>query len=119
LRNHDGAFVSPNSKTFQAAAANADWAKAPGFYVLLTDQPGKESWPITGATFILMHKQQQDPEKAKAVLDFFDWAFHNGGQMAESLDYVPMPASVVSLVEQSWKQIVGPDGKPVWKGPAS
>jgi len=119
LRNHDGAFVSPNSKTFQAAAANADWAKAPGFYVLLTDQPGKESWPITGATFILIHKQQQDPEKAKAVLDFFDWAFHNGGQMAESLDYVPMPASVVSLVEQSWKQIVGPDGKPVWKGPAS
>ena len=119
LQNHDGAFVKPDSKTFQAAAANADWAKAPGFYLLLTDQPGKESWPITGATFILMHKQQQNPEKAKAVLDFFDWAYHNGGQMAEQLDYVPMPAKVVTQVEQSWKQIVGPDGKPVWNGPKS
>ena len=119
LRNHDGAFASPDSKTFQAAAANADWSKTEGFYLLLTDQPGKESWPITGATFILMHKQQTDPEKAKAVLDFFDWAYHNGGQMAGSLDYVPMPANVVGLVEQSWKQIVGPDGKPAWKGPAS
>src|SRR5437016_14076557 len=94
LKNHDGAVVAPNSKTFQAAAANADWSKAQGFYLLLTDQPGKESWPITGATFILMHKQQQDPAKAKAVLEFFDWAFHNGGQMAEQLDYVPTPGSV-------------------------
>jgi len=119
IRNHDAAFVSPDSKAFQAAAANADWSKAQGFYLLLTDQPGKESWPITGATFILMHKQQQSPEKAKAVLDFFDWAYHNGGQMAESLDYVPMPVTVVGQVEQSWKQIVGPDGKPVWKGPGS
>ena len=119
LRNHDGVFVSPDSKTFQGAAANADWSKAQGFYLLLTDQPGKESWPITGATFILLHKQQQNPEKAKAVLDFFDWAYRNGGQMAEQLDYVPMPANVVGLVEQSWKQIVGPDGKPVWKGSGS
>src|SRR5436305_6103938 len=105
LKNHDGAFVTPNSKTFQAAAGNADWSKAQGFYLLLTDQPGNDSWPITGATFILMHKQQQNAEKTKAVLDFFDWAFHNGGQMAESLDYVPMPASVIGQVEQSWKQI--------------
>src|SRR5262249_34749326 len=119
LKNHDGEFVAPNSKTFQAAAANADWSKAPGFYLLLTDQPGKESWPITGGTFILMHKQQQSPEKGKAVLDFFNWAYHNGGQMAEQLDYVPMPAGVVGQVEKSWSQIVGADGKPVWKGPAS
>jgi phosphate transport system substrate-binding protein len=116
LRNHDGDFVSPDSTTFQAAAANADWSKAPGFYLLLTNQPGKESWPITGATFILMHHQQTKPETAKAVLSFFDWAYHNGGQMAEQLDYVPMPTNVVSMVEQSWKTIVGPDGKPVWDG---
>src|ERR1700730_6937310 len=90
LKNHDGNFVSPEAKTFQAAAANAYWSKAPGFYLLLTDQPGKDSWPITGATFILMHKQQADPAKAQEVLTFFDWAFHNGGQMAEQLDYVPM-----------------------------
>jgi phosphate transport system substrate-binding protein len=119
LKNHDGTFVSPDSKSFQAAAANADWTKAPGFYLLLTDQPGKESWPITGATFILMHKKQDKPETAKAVLDFFDWSYHNGGQMAEQLDYVPMPAGVVKMVEDSWKQITSADGKPVWKGPGS
>jgi phosphate transport system substrate-binding protein len=119
LRNQGDAFVSPNSKTFQAAAANADWSKAPGFYLLLTNQPGADSWPITGATFILMHKQQTDPAKAKEVLNFFDWAFHNGGQMAEQLDYVPMPDKVITAVEQSWKQIVGPDGKPVWNGSGS
>ena len=119
LKNHDGAFVAPDSKTFQAAAANADWSKAPGFYLLLTDQPGKESWPITGATFILMHKKQEKPDTAKSVLSFFDWAYHNGGQMAEQLDYVPMPAAVINAVEASWKTITGADGKPVWNGPGS
>ena len=119
LRNQSGAFVAPNSKTFQAAAANADWSKAPGFYLLLTNQPGADSWPITGATFILMHKQQTDPAKAKEVLSFFDWAFRNGAQMAEQLDYVPMPDKVTSAVEQSWKQVAGPDGKPVWNGSGS
>src|SRR5438874_10493331 len=119
LRNRDGEFVAPASKSFQAAAANADWAKAQGFYLLLTDQPGKDSWPITGASFILMHKQQTKPENARAALNFFDWAYRNGGQLAEQLDYVSMPPSVVNAVEQSWKQIVGPDGKPVWNGPAS
>src|SRR5260370_1259689 len=79
LRNESGAFVAPNSKAFQAAAANADWTKAPGFYLLLTNQPGADSWPITGATFILMHKQQTDPATAKGVLAFFDWAIRNGG----------------------------------------
>jgi phosphate transport system substrate-binding protein len=119
LRNKDGEFVAPDSKTFQAAAANADWSKAPGFYVLLTDQPGKESWPITGATFILLHRQQTKPQVAKDVLSFFDWAYRNGGPLAEQLDYVPMPANIVSLVEASWKQIVGTDGKPVWDGKGS
>ena len=119
LKNHDGSFVSPDSKAFQAAASNADWTKAPGFYLLLTDQPGKESWPITGATFILMHKKQDQPERAREVLNFFDWAYKNGGQMAEQLDYVPMPTPVVKMVGESWKQITGPDGKPVWNGTGS
>jgi phosphate transport system substrate-binding protein len=119
LHNREGAFAAPNGASFQAAAVNADWAQAPGFYMLLTDQPGKESWPITGATFILMHKQQTDPAKAREVLNFFDWAYRNGGKLAEDLAYVPMPQTVIGMVEQSWKSIVGPDGKPVWQGPAS
>ena len=119
LKNKDGAFVSPDAKSFQAAAANADWSKAPGFYLLLTDQSGKESWPITGATFILMHKQQAKPDTAREVLNFFDWAYKNGGQLAEQLDYVPMPPAVITAVEQSWKSITGADGKPVWTGHAS
>src|SRR5690242_4861925 len=116
LRNREGALVAPDGKTFQAAAANADWSKATGFYLLLTDQPGKDSWPITGASFILMHKQEAKAERARAVLGFFDWAFRNGGPLAEALDYVAMPANVVQAVEDSWKQIVGPDGKPLWDG---
>jgi phosphate transport system substrate-binding protein len=120
LRNEAGVFVSPDSKTFQAAAANADWSKAPGFYQLLTNQPGKDSWPITGATFILLHKQQAKPQTARQVIDFFDWAYKNGGKLAESLDYVPMPANVVKLVEEAWRSgVKGQDGKPVWTGPAS
>jgi len=120
MRNNAGAFVAPDSKAFQAAAANADWAKAPGFYLLLTGQPGEASWPITGATFILLHKEQTKPETARQVIDFFDWAYHNGGQLAEGLDYVPMPAPVVKLVEDTWRQQVkGSDGKPVWTGKAS
>ena len=116
LRNKDGQFVTPEIKTFQSAASNADWAKAQDFYLLLTSQPGKDSWPITGASFILMHKQQTKPEVAREALNFFAWAYHNGGKMAEELDYVPMPESVVKSVEQSWQQIKGPDGKPVWNG---
>ena len=115
LQNHDGHFVDPTSETFQAAAAGADWANAPGFYMVLTDQPGADSWPITGATFILVHKQQAKPDVAKAVLNFFAWAYQNGDQMANDLDYVPMPDSVVSLVESAWsRQIKGADGSAVW-----
>jgi phosphate transport system substrate-binding protein len=119
LRNRDGEFVSPASTAFRAAAANADWSKTQDFYLLLTNQPGKESWPITGATFILLHKQQSKPELAREVINFFDWAYLNGGQLADDLDYVPMPENVVKLVEQSWQQIKGPDGKPVWTGRSS
>jgi phosphate transport system substrate-binding protein len=116
LRNKDGQFVTPEIKTFQSAASNADWAKGQDFYLLLTNQPGKDSWPITGASFILMHKQQTKPDVAREALNFFDWAYHNGAQMAEQLDYVPMPETVVKLVDQSWQKIKGPDGKPVWTG---
>ena len=119
LVNHDGAALEPGIDVFQAAAANADWKSAPGFYLILTDQPGKETWPITGATFILMHKKQEHPERAKEVLSFIDWAYKNGDKMAESLDYVPMPQNAVTIFEDSWKQIVGPDGKPVWDGHSS
>ncbi|HUB95872.1 MAG TPA: phosphate ABC transporter substrate-binding protein PstS [Stellaceae bacterium] len=118
LVNGAGKTLAPSAKVFQAAAANADWQKAPGFYLILTDQPGDESWPITGATFILMHKQQANPTTAKAVLSFFDWAYRHGQDMAASLDYIPMPPNVVQSVEDSWKTIVGPDGKPVWTGPS-
>jgi len=115
LKNRDGHFVAPTSKSFQAAAAGADWAHADGFYMVLTDQPGADSWPITGATFILVYKNQEKPESGKAVLSFFDWAYHNGGSMAEKLDYIPMPASVVKLVENTWKaNIKGSDGSAVW-----
>jgi len=120
LANKEGAYNQPDSKSFQAAAANADWSAAPGYYLLLTDQPGKESWPITGASFILMYGKQDKPATAKDVLNFFDWAYHNGQAMAEELDYVPMPDPVVKLVEETWKaHIASSDGKPVWTGSGS
>jgi phosphate transport system substrate-binding protein len=103
MKNHDGQIVQPEDKTFKAAAAGADWAHTPGFGVIVTDQPGKDSWPITGATFILMHKTQADPAKAKQVLDFFNWAYTKGASMTTDLDYVAIPAPVVKLVETAWK----------------
>jgi phosphate transport system substrate-binding protein len=118
LQNRDGKFVKPAAEGFQAAAANADWAKAPGFYLLLTNQPGAASWPITGASFILVYKNQEKPETAKEVFKFFDWAYHNGQPLAQQLDYVPMPANVVKLVEQAWTAEVKASGAPVWSGAA-
>jgi len=103
LKNKDGQFVQPDDENFKAAAANAEWVKTPGFGVVLTDQAGKTSWPITGVSFILMHKTQANAEKGKEVVKFFDWAFKNGGASAAELDYVPMPASVVKLVQDAWK----------------
>lgn len=119
LVNRDGAALEPDSKVFQAAAVNADWKNAPGFYLILTDQPGRESWPITGATFILMHTKQPRPDRAKEVLKFFDWAYQNGGPLAQELHYIPMPPNAVALFRESWKRIIGPDGKPVWTGSGS
>jgi len=115
LQNRDGQFVAPDEKSFQAAAASADWKNAPGFYEILTDEPGKASWPITGATFILMHKNQANADKAKEVLKFFDWAYQDGDKLALGMDYIPMPDAVVKLVQTEWKnKIRDAGGKPIW-----
>lgn len=115
LRNKAGNFVQPTAANFQAAAASADWANAPGFYVVLTDQPGQKSWPITAATYILMYKTPKDPQVARATLKFFNWSYENGDQMADKLDYVPMPDSAVKLVRDKWhSQIKDDDGQPIW-----
>ena len=100
LRNQSDNYVIPTDTAFKAAAAGADWAKS--FYQVLTEQPGKDSWPITGATFILMHKVQDKPVNAANTLKFFDWAFVNGDKMADDLDYVPLPASVKDLIRSQW-----------------
>jgi phosphate transport system substrate-binding protein len=115
MKNHDGQIVKPEDKTFKAAAAGADWEKAPGFGVIVTDQPGKDSWPITGATFVLMHKVQDDPAKAKEALKFFDWSYNKGASMTTDLDYVAIPPSVVKLIEASWKaNLKDASGKAIW-----
>jgi len=114
MKNQAGHFVSPDQDSFKAAAAGADWAHAPGMYLILTDQPGAGSWPITGASFILMHTTQDKPANAKEVLKFFAWAYKNGSNMASELDYVSMPDSVVKLIEASWKNIKGSDGASVY-----
>jgi len=110
--NKDGKTVDPSARTFQAAAANANWNSVPGYGVILSNQPGAQSWPMTAATFILIHKQPQDPAAAGEALKFFAWAYAKGGKMAEELDFVPMPASVVTSVEGMWtKEIKDPGGK--------
>jgi phosphate transport system substrate-binding protein len=115
LINQAGKVVEPTSESFQAAASHADWADSDGFYVILTDQPGDDSWPITGASFILMYEQPDNPEASLEALKFFAWSYANGGAMAEELHYVPMPDEVVKLVEQMWqKDIKGAGGKAVW-----
>lgn len=115
LKNADGQFAEPDDENFKAAAAGADWNKAPGMYLVLTNQPGKITWPITGASFILMHKTQADSVKGKEVLKFFDWSFKNGGAMAAELEYVSLPAPVVKLIEESWKaKIKDASAKAIW-----
>jgi phosphate transport system substrate-binding protein len=100
--NKAGKTVQPTVEAFQAAASNADWASAPGYYVILTDQPGEKSWPVTASTFILMHKDATDKAASQEAIKFFKWAFANGGKMAEELDYIPMPEPVVKLIEKTW-----------------
>jgi phosphate transport system substrate-binding protein len=114
VRNHDGNYVAPRRQSFQSAAANADWAKAPAFYLVMTDTDGTDSWPITGSTFILVHKQQADAEIATGMLRFFDWAYRRGAEIANKLDYVEMPPAIVQLAERTWADIKLPDGTPAW-----
>jgi phosphate transport system substrate-binding protein len=112
--NKSGKPVAPSAESFQAAAANADWANSPGFYQILTDEPGPKSWPVSGATFILIPKAPNDPAAAAEALKFFAWAYEKGGKMAEELDYVPLPKTVVALIKKSWAaEIKGADGKPL------
>jgi phosphate transport system substrate-binding protein len=112
--NKDGKVVEANAETVQAAAVNADWEKSDGFYLIITDQPGANAWPIAASTFILMPKKVNDAAAAQEALKFFTWAYAKGDKMALELDYVSMPASVVKLVESKWAEIQGPDGKPVY-----
>ena len=111
MQNSSGAFVSPDDTAFKAAAAGADWNKT--FYHILTNQPGKDAWPISGATFVLMHAKQDKPAKATEVLNFFSWAYANGGKTAAELDYVPMPDSVIATIKKSWGDIKDESGKAI------
>jgi len=111
LQNASGSYVQPDESAFKAAAAGADWSKT--FYQILTNQPGKESWPISGATFILMHGKQDKPANATEVLKFFNWAYANGGKAAAELDYVSMPPAVVAAIQKSWGEIKDASGKQV------
>lgn len=111
VQNSAGSFVKPEDDTFKAAAAGADWAKS--FYQILTNQPGKDAWPISGATFILMHTKQDKAANATEVLKFFSWAYKNGDKTAADLDYVPMPKPVIAAIEKAWGEIKDGAGKPV------
>ncbi len=113
--NKDGKTVSPTSEAFQAAAANADWKSQPGYGVILANQPGEKSWPMTAATWILIYKQPADTAATAEALKFFAWSYKNGGKMAEELDYVPMPAKVIADIEKTWTaEIKDTGGKPLF-----
>ena len=114
VQNKAGKFVQPDDVTFKAAAAGADWNSVPGMGVVLTDQPGEQSWPITGASFILVHAKQEKPASAREVLRFFEWSFKNGQAMAGELDYVPMPEAVVKQIQAAWKGISDSSGKALY-----
>jgi phosphate transport system substrate-binding protein len=114
VRNKSGNFVEPDDETFKVAAANADWKSVPGMGVVLTDQVGDKAWPITGASFILVHAKQEKAEAGREVLRFFDWSFRNGSRMAAELDYVPMPDAVVKQIQASWKAVTDNSGKALY-----
>jgi len=114
LRNRDGNFTDPSIESFMAAAEGADWKNTPGYSVVLTDQKGANAWPISGATFILVPKKAENCSNMKKVLEFFDWAYRNGGDMATSLDYVPIPEKVYTLMEDGWKNEIRCEGQAVW-----
>ena len=114
VQNRNGKFVQPEDDSFMAAAANANWTSVPGMGLVLTDQAGDKAWPITGASFILMHAKQEKPEAGREVLKFFEWAFKNGAPMATELDYVPMPEPVVKQIQAAWKNVKDASGRPLY-----
>src|ERR1019366_8602032 len=116
LTNKAGAAVAPSAESFQAAAGNADWAGADSYYVILTDQAGAKSWPITGASFILVYKEPAEPAPVNEALKFFGWAYKDGASMASDLDYVPLPAALIEQVKKPWATAITAGGHPVWTG---
>jgi phosphate transport system substrate-binding protein len=116
LTNKAGVAVAPNADSFQAAAANADWVKADSYYLILTDQAGAKSWPITGASFILVYKQPSDAVSVNEALKFFSWAYKDGASMAAELDYVPLPAALIDQVKKTWTSEIMSGGHPLWSG---
>ena len=116
LTNKAGTAVAPSAESFQAAAASADWAKAEGYYLILTDQSGAKSWPITGASFILLYGHPEEPAPVKEALKFFAWAYKDGASMAAELDYVPLPAPLIAQVQKTWASEITSGGHPVWSG---
>jgi phosphate transport system substrate-binding protein len=113
VQNAAGAYVEPDDTSFKAAAAGVDWTKS-AFGEILTNQPAKDAWPITGATFVIVHKTQDKPEQGKEVLKFFEWGYKNGGKMATELDFVPLPDGLIKLIHSAWDQVKDGSGKPVW-----
>src|SRR3984893_5443490 len=116
LTNKAGAAVAPNAESFQAAAANADWVHADSYYLILTDQAGAKSWPITGTSFILVYKQPEDPASVNEALKFFAWAYQDGASMAAELDYVPLPPALIAQAKKTWTSEITSGGHPVWSG---
>jgi phosphate transport system substrate-binding protein len=114
LLNREGRAVAPTIPSFQAAARSADWANAPAYYLVLVDQPGEQSWPITGASFILMHADVKNAGAARTALQFFDWAYAHGDESAEDLGYVPLPEALVAMIERTWSKEIAASGKPLW-----
>ncbi|WNJ89965.1 phosphate ABC transporter substrate-binding protein PstS [Bosea sp. 685] len=114
VQNADGNYPAPDDKAFQAAAANANWNEAPGFGISLNNQKGAQAWPITSATFILIHAKPEKPEEAQAALKFFDWAYKSGDELATGIDYVPLPGKVKDMVRAAWKGVVDNSGKPIF-----
>ncbi len=115
LQNKADKYVPPSMETFMASAEGADWLHSEGFYVVLVDQPGEKSWPITGASFIILYKEQADAIQAQTMLTFFDWCYKHGNEIAAELDYVPIPKSVVEIIESTWTKEIKSNGKPVWR----
>ena len=114
VKNADGNFPAPEEKAFQAAAANANWSEQPGFGISLNNQKGAEAWPITSATFILVHAKPEKPEEVQAALKFFEWAYKSGDKLASDLDYVALPANVKDQVRNAWKGVTDNSGKPIF-----